>query len=204
MTTILRHRPFGPRYAFVVVAVIFTCLLIAASMRSAPGVLLLSWTAAFGWDRGIISLAIAIGILLYGLMGPFAAALMLRFGIRRVLMTALALMTFATLASAFMTAPWELILSWGVLSGLGSGCVAMTLGATVINRWFVTNRGLVMGLLSASTATGTLIFLPLLAFIATHAGWRPAVLVIATACALLIPLVFLLLPERPADAGLAP
>jgi MFS family permease len=204
MTTILRHRPFGPRYAFVVVAVIFICLLIAASMRSAPGVLLLSWTAAFGWDRGIISLAIAIGILLYGLMGPFAAALMLRFGIRRVLMTALALMTFATLASAFMTAPWELILSWGVLSGLGSGCVAMTLGATVINRWFVTNRGLVMGLLSASTATGTLIFLPLLAFIATHAGWRPAVLVIATACALLIPLVFLLLPERPADAGLAP
>jgi predicted MFS family arabinose efflux permease len=103
-----------------------------------------------------------------------------------------------------MTAPWELILSWGVLSGVGSGCVAMTLGATVINRWFVTNRGLVMGLLSASTATGTLIFLPLLAFITTHAGWRPAVLVIATSCALLIPLVFLLLPERPADAGLAP
>jgi predicted MFS family arabinose efflux permease len=103
-----------------------------------------------------------------------------------------------------MTQPWELVLSWGVLSGLASGCIAMTLGATIINRWFVTHRGLVMGLLSASTATGTLIFLPGLAFIAQHGGWRPVVLTVAGVSALLIPLVLVLLPERPADAGLIP
>jgi MFS family permease len=200
----LRTRPFGQRYAFCVAAVIFGCLLVSAGVRSAPGVLLLPWSRAFGWERGVISAAIALGILLYGLMGPFAAALMLRFGIRRVLMMALGLMAGATLLSAGMTAPWQLMLSWGVMSGLGTGCVAMTLGATVINRWFVSHRGLVMGILSASTATGTLIFLPGLAFIATHDGWRPVVLVVAAACAALIPLVFLLLPERPADAGLTP
>ncbi|OYV24522.1 MAG: MFS transporter [Rhodospirillales bacterium 20-58-10] len=201
---ILKSRAFGQRYAFVVVAITFTCLLIAAGLRAAPGVLLIPWTDSFGWSRGIISLAIAIGIFLYGLMGPFAAALMLSFGIRRVLVTALCLMSLATFASAFMTNPWELILSWGVLSGLASGCVAMTLGATIINRWFVKHRGLVMGLLSASTSTGTLIFLPGFALINNYSGWHAVVLTIAITAAALIPLVLWLLPERPADAGLVP
>jgi predicted MFS family arabinose efflux permease len=200
----VRPRKFGQRYAFVVVGLVFACLLAAAGLRSAPGVLLLPWTASFGWSRGIISLAAAIGILLFGLMGPFAAALMLSFGVRRVLMTALALMAAASLASDFMTAPWQLILSWGIVSGLASGCVAGTLSATIVNRWFVTHRGLVMGLLSASTSTGTLAFLPLLAFIAQHGGWRPVVLTIAGTAAALIPLVAWLLPERPEDAGLTP
>jgi predicted MFS family arabinose efflux permease len=200
----IHPRRFGQKYAFVVVALIFTCLLAAAGLRSAPGVLLLPWTNAFHWNRAIISLAIAIGIFLFGLMGPFAAALMLSFGIRRVLVTALALMAAATGASYFMKSPWELILTWGILSGLASGCIAMTLGATVVNRWFTTHRGLVMGLLSASTSTGTLAFLPLLALIAQHGGWRPVVLTVAGVSAALIPLVLWLLPESPASAGLIP
>jgi MFS family permease len=201
---VLKHRAFGQRYAFIVAAITFICLLIAAGLRAAPGVLLIPWTQSFGWSRGIISLAIAIGIFLYGLMGPFAAALMLSFGIRRVLITALCLMSLATFSSAFMTQPWELITSWGILSGLASGCVAMTLGATIINRWFTSHRGLVMGLLSASTSTGTLIFLPLFALINIYSGWRTVTLTIAITAAALIPLVFFLLPERPADAGLTP
>jgi predicted MFS family arabinose efflux permease len=201
---VVQTRRFGQRYAFVVVGLVFTCLLAAAGLRSAPGVLLLPWISAFGWNRGVISLAIAIGIFLYGLMGPFAAALMLSFGVRRVLVTALTLMAVSTGISFFMTSPWELLLTWGVMSGLASGCIAMTLGATIVNRWFVSHRGLVMGLLSASTSTGTLAFLPLLALIAQHGGWRPVVLTVAGVSALLIPLVLWLLPERPADAGLVP
>lgn len=199
-----RPRAFGQNYAFVVAAIAFICLLIAAGLRAAPGVLLIPWTQSLGWSRGIISLAIATGIFLYGLMGPFAAALMISLGIRRVLISALCLMSLATLASAFMTQPWELIASWGILSGLASGCVAMTLGATIINRWFSTHRGLIMGLLSASTSTGTLIFLPAFALITTYAGWRAVVLTIAITAASLIPLVYFLLPERPTDAGLIP
>lgn len=199
-----RPRAFGQNYAFIVAAIAFICLLIAAGLRAAPGVLLIPWTQSFGWSRGIISLAIAIGIFLYGLMGPFAAALMISLGIRRVLITALCLMSLATLSSAFMTQPWELIASWGILSGLASGCVAMTLGATIINRWFSTHRGLIMGLLSASTSTGTLIFLPGFALITTYAGWRAVVITIAITAAALIPLVYFLLPERPRDAGLTP
>lgn len=202
--TIIRRRPWGQRYAFVVASVIFLALLAAAGVRAAPGVLILPLGQAFGWSRDSISLAAAVGIFLYGLMGPFAAALMQAVGIRRTLMAALALMAVSIAMSNWMTQPWHLVLTWGVFSGIGSGCVAIVLGATVVNRWFVKHRGLMLGLLTASTATGTLAFLPALAAIAEHGGWRPVVWTVSLACAALVPLVAWLLPERPSDAGLVP
>ena len=198
------RRPFGQSYALVVVAVTFVALLAAAGLRSAPGVLIIPWHKAFGWDRGVISLAAAIGILLYGLVGPFAAALMQSLGVRRTLVGALGLMAASTALSALMTQPWQLIATWGVMSGLASGGVAMVLGATIVNRWFVTHRGLVFGLLTASTATGNLIFLPVLAWIADQHGWRPVVLIIAAAAAVLVPIAWLLIPETPQQIGLQP
>jgi MFS family permease len=200
----IRTRPFGARYAFVVIGVVFTCLLVSAGVRGAVGVLMIPWQDAFGWTRATIALAAAIGIFLYGLIGPFAAALIQRFGVRRVMLIALAMVAAATATSVFMTRPWQLILTWGVISGLGTGCLANVLGAIIATRWFTTNRGLVMGLLTASTATGTLIFTPVLSVIATSAGWRPVVLTIAVAAALMLPLVALLLPERPSSIGLTP
>ncbi len=197
----LRQR-LGQNYIFVVVAVVFLALMVSAGVRATPGVLILPLESAFGWDRASISLAAAVGIFLYGLVGPFAAALMLRFGIRRTMLCALALMAAASGASALMSARWQLLLCWGVLSGLSTGCLAMVLGATIVNRWFVTQRGVVMGAMTASAATGTLIFLPALAAIAQRHGWQPVVLTVAGCALALIPLVWWLLPERPADLGL--
>ncbi|HWA46059.1 MAG TPA: MFS transporter [Hypericibacter adhaerens] len=197
-------RPFGQRYAFIVVGVIFLSLLASAGLRAAPGVLMVPLEGAFGWSRATISSSAALGIFLYGMVGPFAAAIMQRFGIKRTLMGALALMSVSTASSYFMTEPWQLVLSWGVFSGLGSGCVTAVMGAAIVNRWFITNRGLVMGLLTASTATGTLIFLPGLAAIAEYSGWQYVVLTIALCLAALIPVVLWLLPEKPADIGLTP
>src|SRR5258707_13045569 len=154
----LSRRPFGQNYAFAVVAVIFLALLSSAGLRATPGVLILPLQTAFGWNVGVISLSAAVGIFLYGLAGPFAAAVMQRFGIRRTVLGALALMSASTGASYFMTVPWQLFLTWGLLSGIGSGAIANVLGATIVNRWFTTNRGLAMGLLTASTAAGTPIF----------------------------------------------
>ncbi len=187
---------------FVVVAVIFLALLSSAGLRATPGVLMLPLQTALGWNLGVISSSAAIGIFLYGLAGPFAAAVMQRFGIRRTALGALTLMSASIGASYFMTAPWELFLTWGLLSGIGSGAVANVLGATIVNRWFTTNRGLVMGLLTASTATGTLIFTPGLAALVEWGGWKPVVLTVAACCAALIPLVYVLVPERPAAIGL--
>lgn len=199
---IVHSRPFGQRYAFVVVAVIFLCLLVAAGLRSAPAVMMLPLEESFGWRRDVVSLAAAIGIFLYGLTGPFAAALMERVGLRRTLLAALVLMSGSTALSLLMTEPWHLLLTWGVFSGVGSGAVATVLGATIVNRWFKTNRGLVMGLMSASAATGLLVFLPLLAALAQSGGWKPVAITIAVAIACLVPLVWLLVPERPASIGM--
>lgn len=199
-----KKRPFGQHYAFVVAGAIFLALLSAAGLRAAPGVLILPLEKAFGWDRASISLAAGVGIFLYGLTGPFAAALMQSFGLRKTVTLALLLMSVSTGLSAFMTASWQYVATWGVLAGLGSGAVAMVLGATVVNRWFVARRGLMLGLLTASTATGSLIFLPGMAFIAEHGGWKPVVLSVSLASLVLAPLVWLLIPERPADVGLKP
>jgi len=196
----MKASSFGQRYAYVVAGVIFVALLVSAGLRSSTGVLIVPWQAAFGWDRATISLAAAVGIFCYGLVGPFAAAIMQSFGIRKTLLLALGVMSLATLSTLLVQEPWQLILTWGLFSGLATGCVSMVLAATVVNRWFVKNRGLMLGLLAASTATGTLIFLPLLAWLSER-GWQPIILVLAAAPAILVPVVFFLLPERPADAG---
>lgn len=201
--TIVRKRPFGQNYAFVVIGVIFLALLVSAGLRSSPGVLLVPLEKAFGWSRDLTSFSAAIGIFLYGLVGPFAAALMESVGLRRTLIGALLLMAGATAASSLMSEPWHLVLTWGVLSGLGTGAVAIVLGATVVNRWFATNRGLMMGLLTASTATGTLLFLPALAAL-SEIGWQWVVWTVSIAAAVLVPLVYWLVPERPSSAGLRP
>jgi sugar phosphate permease len=199
-------RLLPPRlhYGWVVVAVVFLTLLAAAGVRAAPSVLIVPLEEAFGWSRATISFAISLNIVLYGLMGPFAGALMLRIGVRRTILAALALLAVAVGASSFMTEPWQLVLTWGVLVGLGSGVAALVFGATIVSRWFVARRGLVMGILTASTATGQLVFLPALAAVATGEGWRPVVWIVALAAAAMIPVAALLLPETPQEVGLRP
>ncbi len=196
--------PRRPHYAWIILGVTFLTLLAGAGIRATPSVLIVPLEEEFGWSRSTISFAISINILLYGLMGPFAGALMQRLGIRRTTIGALALLAAGVTLSTHVTEPWQLVLSWGVLVGLGSGMVALVLGATVVNRWFSARRGLAMGLLTASTATGQLVFLPLLARIIAHDGWRAAAMVMAAAAALAIPLVALLLRERPSVMELPP
>ncbi len=187
--------------ASLVLLITFVALMVAAGLRSAPGVLMVPLELHFGWNRATTSLTAAIGIFLYGLAGPFAAALMLSFGIRRTMIAGLSLMAAATFVSQWMTASWQYVATWGVLSGIGSGAIATVLGAAVVNRWFAKHQGLAMGLLSASTATGALVFLPVLAWLTREGAWKPVVLAVSLACILLIPLVAFFMPERPGDVG---
>jgi MFS family permease len=199
-------RLLGPRihYAWIVAAVTFLTLLAAVGIRATPSVLIVPLETSFGWDRGTISFALALNIALYGLMGPFAGALMQRFGIRRTVLVALALLACSVGASSFMTEPWQLVLSWGIAVGLGSGATALVLGATIVNRWFAKRQGLVMGVIAASTATGQLVFLPILAAVAQRDGWQPVVWIAAAVAAAMIPIVALLLPEDPGAVGTVP
>ena len=190
--------------AWVVAAVAFVALIGAAGFRATPGVLIVPLQEEFGWSRAQISLAVTINLLLFGVTAPFAAALMDRYGMRRVVTLALLLVAGGSAMTIVMTARWQLVLGWGVLVGLGTGSMALVFAATVANRWFVRSRGLVMGVLTAGGATGQLVFLPVLAWLAQERGWRAAALVVALAALAVIPLVLLLLRDRPSDLGLLP
>jgi len=189
-------------YAWVVAAAIFLSLLVSAGVRSMPGVLMVPLEKDLHWDRATISASVSIGIMLYGLMGPFAAAIMQRFGVRRTILAALGLMAVSVASTTLVREPWQMMLSWGVLAGVATGTVANVLGATIVSRWFKSHRGLAMGLMAASVSTGQLVFLPLLAMLIDAVGWRTASLCVAAASLVVLPAVFFLVPERPSSVGL--
>jgi sugar phosphate permease len=189
-------------WAWVVAPVSFVTLVGSAAFRSVPGVLMDPLHMEFGWSHATIGFAVSVNMMLFGLISPFAAALMDRFGIRPVVTCALLLVALGSGLTVFMTAAWQLVLCWGVLVGVGAGSMSMAFIATVVNRWFVARRGLVAGILTAGNATGQLIFLPLVAWLTTQHGWRTAALTTAAAALAVVPLVLLLLRNHPADMGL--
>jgi sugar phosphate permease len=189
-------------YGWIIVATTFVVILVIAGVRATPGVLIVPLEAEFHWSRATISLAVGINLLLYGAIGPFAAAIMDRFGVRRVILVTVVAIAAAVAASPLMHNVWQLIALWGVINGLCCGAIGPYLAAYVAARWFVARQGLVVGILTAATAAGQLVFLPLLAEVVTAAGWRTMALVLAAAVLALAPLVALAMRDRPQDMGL--
>lgn len=194
----------GIHYGWIMVAVTFFTALISSASVGAPGVFILPLEKEFGWSTTQISSALSIRLLLFGLMAPFAAALMVRFGLRNVVMSALTIITIGLLASLAMTQAWHLIALWGFVVGFGTGMTAMVLGATVATRWFTAHRGLVVGILAASVATGQLIFLPVMAYFTEAFGWRTAMGTMCVMLAVAAVAVLLFMSDRPSDLGLRP
>ena len=189
-------------YGWVVAATTFLTMLATAGSMGSAGVMIQPLHQEFGWDIADISTAMAVRLVLFGLLGPFAAAFMNHFGVRQVVSTALAMIMFGIVASLFMTEIWQLLLLWGLVIGVGTGMTALVLGATVASRWFTKRRGLVIGLMTASNATGQLIFLPILASLTEAYGWRTALTLTVVVLATAFALVFLLMRDHPADVGL--
>jgi sugar phosphate permease len=191
-------------YGWAMVAVTFFTALISAGTVGAPGVFIVPLQHEFGWSTAEISSALSIRFVLFGLMAPFAAALLNRYGLRNVALTAQLIVVSALLASLAMSKVWQLVLLWGVVIGIGTGMTALVLGATIAARWFVARRGLVVGILTASVATGQLIFLPLVATITDHYGWRTALALICVMLCISALAVLMIMRDRPSDLGLRP
>jgi MFS family permease len=202
LSTALARRNI--HYGWVMVAVTFFTALITAGTVGAPGVFIVPLQREFGWSAAEISSALSIRFILFGLMAPFAAALMNRYGLRNVTLAALLIVASALVASLAMTKVWHLILLWGVVIGIGTGLTALVLGATIAARWFSARRGLVVGILTASVATGQLVFLPLLAGVTERMGWRVALLLVCAMLALAAFAVAMVMRDRPSDVGLRP
>ncbi|WP_347108145.1 MFS transporter [Paenarthrobacter sp. S56] len=194
----------GLHPAWVVAAVAFLALVGAAGFRAAPGVLMVPLQQEFGWSTTVLSLAVSINLVLFGLTAPFAAALMERFGIRKVTSIALCLIGTGSALTVFVNESWQILLTWGVLIGLGTGSMALVFAATIANTWFAKSRGLVIGVLTAGSAAGQLVFLPFIAALAQNPGWRGASLLIAAGALAVVPLVLLWLRNSPADVGVLP
>lgn len=190
--------------AWVVAAVTLLALVAAATFRSSTGVLMEPIEREFGWDRATTSGAVSLNLVLYGLVAPFAAAVMERFGIRRVVTAALVAVGVASAATLVMTSAWQLWLLWGFVIGVGTGALALVFGAIVANRWFVVHRGLVTGIFSAANAAGQLVFLPVIAWTATEHSWRWAAGIVAALSLVVSALVAIYFADRPADRGLLP
>ena len=190
-------------YGWIVVAVVLLALVMSAGFRSTTGLLIDPLQEEFGWSKGAISLAVSVNLVLFGLVAPFAAALMERFGVRRVMLAALAVVAGASALTTVIDSPWQLDLLWGVAMGCATGAISVPLAAIVATRWFARRRGLVTGVLTASTATGQLVFLPLLAVLVAAWGWRSASWTVAiVAVAIVVPAVALFMRDRPEDVGL--
>ena len=190
--------------AWIAAGITWFTLVASAGYRSAPSVLIVPLEDSFGWSRSQISLAISINILLYGLTAPFAAALMERFTVRKVVMSALTAVSIGAFLTIFMSKPWHLILLWGAVVGIATGSMALVFAATIASRWFMQRRGLVVGALTAAAATGQLIFLPLLSKLAMDHGWKSVSITIAASAAIVIPLIWWGLNEHPQDIGHKP
>jgi MFS family permease len=191
-------------YGWVMVGVTFLTALVSAGAVGAPGVFIVPLQKEFGWTTAQISSALSIRFILFGLMAPFAAALMNRYGLRNVTLSALLTVVTALLLSLAMTQVWQLILLWGVVVGIGTGMTALVLGATIAARWFNARRGLVVGILTASAATGQLVFLPLLAHLTDLMGWRTALGLMCGMLGVAAFAVLMLMRDRPGDLGLRP
>ena len=188
-----------PAWRIAVVAAVV--LIGSAGFRSTPGILLDPLNEAFGWSEATVGFAVSVNLVLFGLMGPFAAAAMGRFGMRPVVASALTLVALGSALTVFMTEPWHLVLFWGVFVGVGAGCMATVFAATVAQRWFVARRVVVTGALTAASATGQLIFLPSLAQLADGPGWKWVSITTSVAALAVVPLVWFGLREKPEDLG---
>ncbi|KQQ90918.1 MFS transporter [Arthrobacter sp. Leaf137] len=190
--------------AWIVAAVAFLALVGAAGFRAAPGVLMVPLQQEFGWSTTVLSAAVSINLVLFGLTAPFAAALMERFGVRAVTATALVLIGMGSALTVLVNQSWQILLTWGLLIGLGTGSMALVFAATIANTWFARSRGLVIGILTAGSAAGQLVFLPFIAMLAQDPGWRQASLLIAAGALAVVPLVLKFLKNSPAEAGVLP
>ena len=191
-------------YAWIVLALVFAATLAGVGVRAAPGVMIVPLERAFGWDVATISAAVSLNIILLGATGPFLTGMIEVIGLKRTMLACMVMLAVGPGLSNFMTTPWQLFLTWGLLVGIGSGAGAMGMAAAVANRWFARRNGLAMGLLTAANTAGQLIFLPLLAMLAQRYGWRGVSVAVTLAVLGMLPVVALLLPEWPVDVAVGP
>lgn len=171
---------------------------------ASSGVFLTPFEQEFGWNRQVISLAFGISLFFYGFAGPFMAALLQKFGLKKMMLASMGTLLIGLLLIFLMNQSWQLIIIWGAIIGLGSSLFLTVLSPYVANHWFKEKRGLATGILTASTAMGQLILLPVLATIIENYSWRWAIGLIITISVVMFFIIFLFMRNTPKEIGILP
>lgn len=191
-------------YSWVILSITFFSIISAGIVRSSSGVFIVPFENEFGWDRSMISFAFATSLFLYGISGPFMAALIESIGLKKMMISAMLTLVVGVLLTYIMEKPWQLIFIWGIIIGLGSGLFLTVLSPYVANRWFEKRRGLAVGILTAATATGQLILLPILAIILETHSWRWAISLILILSLVMLIVILLFMKNSPVEMGILP
>lgn len=191
-------------YSWFVLTVTFFSIIVVGIVVASSGVFLTPFENEFGWSRPTISLAFGICMFFFGVSGPFMAALLEVLGLRKMMLTSMATLLIGLLFTFLMSQSWHLILIWGMIIGLGSSVFLTVLSPYVANHWFKEKRGLATGILTASTAMGQLILLPVLAMVIENYSWRWAIGLIITLGIVMFIMIFLFMKNSPKDMGILP
>jgi MFS family permease len=191
--------------AWIVLGAITICLLAGSGLRASFGVYIKPIEAETGWTRGALSIAAAISLLLLGASGPFAGRLADRWGPRRVIVVALAILGLGAIATSFIHSLPQLYLTVGVLMSMGAGGAALSTGSAVVARWFDTHRGAAIGVAAGGMSAGQLIMIPLATWLTLGWGWRTSVMWLGIGLLLIVlPLAAWLVRNTPEERGLRP
>ncbi|MFJ7982626.1 MFS transporter [Lysinibacillus xylanilyticus] len=191
-------------FSWIILIVTFVSIISAGIIRSSSGVFIVPFEEQFGWARSSISFAFAVGLFLYGLSGPFMAAFVEKYGLKRMMLISMSMLVVGLAATFVMKTEWQLILIWGVVIGLGSSLFLTVISPTIANRWFVKKRGLALGILTAATATGQLVLLPILATLIENYSWHAAILLILGIAIVMLVLILVVMKNYPSEKGIAP
>lgn len=179
---------------WTIVAYGFLAVGFSSTARALLSLAMPLWETELGWSRSLVSTAGALALLVMAVTSPIAGNFIDRFGPRKLLTAGFAILACGLALTTVSTQPWQLLLSFGVISGVGFGVVAVNAFFAAVAPYFHRRRGFALAVVDSGSTVGPLIFVPLAALLLSGFGWRFEFIAMALACLAMAPLAWRLLP----------
>jgi len=188
-------------YGWVIVGVTFVTMGISVNARTAFSLLLPPILHEHGWGRGVTAGAFSFGFIVSAGLSPTLGWLMDRHGPRAVMQLGVLMMGAGLMLASYVSAPWHLYATLGVLVGGGSVCLGYTGQSLFLPNWFVRRRGLAVSLAFAGVGIGSIVLLPWMQALMDRSDWRSACWTLGIVLVVVLAPLNMLLWRRPEDIG---
>jgi MFS family permease len=187
-------------YGWIVLGAAFLIIMIGIGTMFSSGVFLIPLQEEFGWTRSEISLASFLNWITFGLFSFLCGTLSDRIGTRHVVIFGGAILGLSLILSGSIRQLWHLYLTFGLLGGIGVGAFYVPLSATA-TRWFSSNRGLALAIVSGGNGTGILAIAPFARYLISTYDWATAFMVMGVLAWIIILPAAMLVRNSPAEMG---